>query len=149
MNMILPAEENVLKTHKHFSCFWTCFQLINSLPNNNFVDWSQLKAFADNKINVIEKLKFVLQRTENIVGKRGNTAYQHFLLFPQCFQKPSLSGSLKVWIVRYRVKCWQCWPELSSFHFGLSFNQRHLKLVRSITGYQNFHYLSLLLKTAD
>ena len=23
---------------------------------------------------------------ENIVGKRDTTAYQHFLLFPECFQ---------------------------------------------------------------
>ena len=31
-------------------------------------------------------------RVENIVGKGENAGYQHFLLFPQCFQKPSLSG---------------------------------------------------------
>ena len=29
---------------------------------------------------------FVYVRLENIVGK-GETGYQHFLLFPQCFQK--------------------------------------------------------------
>ena len=33
---------------------------INSLPNNKILDRSKLKAFADDKINVIEKLKFVL-----------------------------------------------------------------------------------------
>ena len=27
---------------------------------------------------------------ENIVGKRENTGYQHFLLFPQCCQEPLL-----------------------------------------------------------
>ena len=26
---------------------------------------------------------------ENIVGKGENAGYQHFVLFPQCFQKPS------------------------------------------------------------
>ena len=31
--------------------------------------WSKLKALADDKINVTEKLKFVLGRVENIVGK--------------------------------------------------------------------------------
>ena len=36
---------------------------------------------------------------ENIVGKGENAVYQHFLLFPQCFQKDSLPGSLKVGIV--------------------------------------------------
>ena len=35
---------------------------VNSLPNDKILDWSKLKAFADNKINVTEKLKFVLER---------------------------------------------------------------------------------------
>ena len=34
-----------------------------------------------------EKLKFVLGRVENIVGKGENAGYLHFLLFLQCFQK--------------------------------------------------------------
>ena len=51
------------------------------------LDWSKLKAFADDKMNVTEKLKFVLGMVENIVGKGENAGYQHFLLFPQCFQK--------------------------------------------------------------
>ena len=33
------------------------------------------------------KLKFVLGRIQNILGKGENADYQHFLLFPQCFQK--------------------------------------------------------------
>ena len=36
---------------------------------------------ADNKINLIEKLKLGLERVEN-VGKGGNAGYQHFLLCP-------------------------------------------------------------------
>ena len=68
-------------------------------PNDLNQDWSILKAFADGKINVNEKLKFVLGRVENIMGKGENTCYQHFLLFPRCFQKPSVSGSLNVVIV--------------------------------------------------
>ena len=47
--------------------------------------WPKLKAFADDKINVTEKLKFVLQRVENIVGKGENTSYQPFLHIRQCF----------------------------------------------------------------
>ena len=57
------------------------------------------KHFADNKIDVGKKLVFVLGRLENIVGKGENAGYQHFLLFPQCFQKASFSRSLKVEIV--------------------------------------------------
>ena len=44
---------------------------------------------------------------ENIVGKGENAGYQHFLLFPQCFQKPSLSGSLKVGTVWKELNCQQ------------------------------------------
>ena len=71
----------------------------NSLPNDKILDWSKLKAFADDKINVNEVLKIGLGKVENIVGKGENAGHQHFLLFPQCFQKPSVSGSLKVGIV--------------------------------------------------
>ena len=42
---------------------------VNSLPNDKIFDWSKLKAFANDKINVNEKLKFGLGRVENIVGK--------------------------------------------------------------------------------
>ena len=42
---------------------------------------------------------FVYDREENIVGKGENAGYQHFLLFPQCFQKASYLGLLKVVIM--------------------------------------------------
>ena len=72
---------------------------VNSLPNDKIFDWTKLKAFADDKINVNEKLKLGLGRVENIMGKEEHAGYQHFLLFPQYFQKRSVSGSLKVRIV--------------------------------------------------
>ena len=53
-----------------------------------------MKAFADNKINVTEKLKLLLEMVENIMKKGENAGYQHFLLFPQCFQKDPYTGSL-------------------------------------------------------
>ena len=48
-----------------------------------------------------EKLKFGFGRVgkKNIVGEGDNAGYQHFLLFPQCFEKRSISGLLKVGIV--------------------------------------------------
>ena len=49
--------------------------LFNSLPNDIILDQSKLKAFADEKINVAEKLKIVLGRVENIVGKGENAGY--------------------------------------------------------------------------
>ena len=77
--------------------------MLNSLPNDKILDSSELKAFADD--NVIKKeMKFVIGWVENIVGKGQNAGFQHFLLFPQCFQQASFSGSLKVEIVSERVK---------------------------------------------
>ena len=73
---------------------------VNPMTDEKILHWSKLKAFADDKIDVTEKLKFVLRRVENSVGIAG---YQHFLLFPQCFQKASFSGSLKVRIEWCRV----------------------------------------------
>ena len=68
--------------------------VIWTLPNGKILDWSKLKAFADDKTNVAEMLYSLSDRVENMVGKGENAGYQHFLLFPHCFQKPSLSGSL-------------------------------------------------------
>ena len=63
---------------------------LNSLPNNKNCVWTKLKASADDRINLYEKLNLILGRVENIVRKGENGDYQHFLLFPQCFHKPSL-----------------------------------------------------------
>ena len=45
--------------------------------------------------------QFPFDMVENIVGKGENAGNQHFLLFPQCFQKafPQGEGGLKVVIV--------------------------------------------------
>ena len=69
---------------------------ISPLSNGKILDWSKLKAFADDKINVAEMMISLSDMVENIVGKGENAGYQYFLLCPQCFQMPSLSGSLKV-----------------------------------------------------
>ena len=42
-----------------------------------FLDRSKLKAFADEKINVVEKLNFVSGRVENIVGKEQKLLFSH------------------------------------------------------------------------
>ena len=63
------------------------------------LDRSKVKTFQGDKLNLDEKLKFVLGRVENIVGKGENAGYQHFLLLPQSFQNASILGLLKVRIV--------------------------------------------------
>ena len=69
---------------------------INSLPNDKCLHWSKFKAFADDeKKKVGLKLKTVHGRLENIIGKGENAGNQHFLLFPQCFQKSFSLGVVK------------------------------------------------------
>ena len=80
-NTLRKKEKSLRKT------LWKKVKLFNSLPNDKILDWSKLKAFANDKMNVNEKFNFGLGRTKNIVGKGENAGYQHFLLFPQCFQK--------------------------------------------------------------
>ena len=46
----------------------------------------------------------IIDWVKNIVGKGENAGYQHFLLFPPCFQRASFPGSLKVGIEWLRVK---------------------------------------------
>ena len=72
----------------------------NTLPNNQFLDYSKLKALADDKINTTQKLKFDLDRVDNIVGKGENAGHQYFLPFSECFQKATYTGSLNVLTMR-------------------------------------------------
>ena len=58
----------------------------NSLTNDKILHLSKSKAFADDKTNVTQNVKYFLERIGNIVEKGENAGYQHFLLFPQCFQ---------------------------------------------------------------
>ena len=62
-----------------------------------------MKAFADNKLHVFKMMISLFDSLENTVGKGENAGYQHFLLFPQCFPKPSPLWLLKVGIVWERV----------------------------------------------
>ena len=72
---------------------------VNPLLNYKILDLTELKVMADGKINVAKMMISLFDRVENTAGKGENAGYQHFLLFPQCFQKASFSGSLKVGIV--------------------------------------------------
>ena len=69
------------------------------MGKGEILDWSKLKTFADDKINVTIKFKFDLQRVENISEKGVNVGTSIFSFFHQCFQKASFQGSLKVVIV--------------------------------------------------
>ena len=62
---------------QHFLLFPQYFHEASSsdllkLGIQQILDWSKLKAFADDKINVTEKFKFVSKRIKNILGKGEN-----------------------------------------------------------------------------
>ena len=71
----------------------------NPLPNDKLLDVTIVKAFADDKLNIVKMMILLCSRVENTVGKGENAGFQRFLLFPQCFPKASSLGSLKVGIV--------------------------------------------------
>ena len=72
--------------------------VFNTIPSEKVLDMTKFKAFADDKIILTQKSKFMLERVENIVGKRENASYQQFLLYPQCFPKFSFLEVLQVGI---------------------------------------------------
>ena len=87
----------------------------NSLPNDKFSDWSKLKTFANDKLSLTEKLKFVFRRKtlwekeKMLVTSIFYFSYNVFksLPFQRC-KKPGLCGkglrSLEVRIMSLRVK---------------------------------------------
>ena len=77
----------------------TLVKVLIPLPNDKIFYVTKLKAFADDKLNFVKMTISLSDRVENTVGKGENAGYQHFLLFPQCFTKPSSLESLKVGIV--------------------------------------------------
>ena len=69
------------------NCLQKKVNKVKSLPNDKFLDLSELKAFADEKVNMSKKFQFMVGRVENIVGKGENASYQHFSPFPTMILK--------------------------------------------------------------
>ena len=67
-----------------------------SLPNQKFLEWSNVKAYADSKINLTTKLKFVLGKVENIVETR-KCWLPVFSPFPTIFSKGLFFLVVKSW----------------------------------------------------
>ena len=74
-----------------------CLKYLNLLPNDKIVDWSNLKAFADDKVYVTEKLKFFMGRVENILGRGEKYWLPVFSIFPKKFSKVSFFSVVKSW----------------------------------------------------
>ena len=79
----------MLVTKMFSKAFSRVVTLLNSFPNDKILDTIKLKAFANNKLNIAKMTISPFDRAENTVGKGENAGYQHFLLIPQCFPKPS------------------------------------------------------------
>ena len=60
---------------------------IDSVSNKKCLDQSKFKAFADDNLNVYQKLKFASGRVENILGNGENAGYQHFVLLHSVFKR--------------------------------------------------------------
>ena len=86
---------NVTQLQRFVTFKFGKFHSLNPLPDDKILDWSKLKAFADDNLNVAKKVISLHDRVENIVGKGENAGYQHFLLFLQCFQKASFPEASK------------------------------------------------------
>ena len=67
--------------------------------NDKILNETKLKAVADNKSNVARMTIALFDRVENTVGKGENADCQHFLHFPQYFQKASFLEVIKVGIM--------------------------------------------------
>ena len=100
------AVSGVFMFHKHI-----LFVLFNLSSANAFsLVWSKILSHGNGlqnlvgdiiermgkqQDNVAKMVTSVFYRKESILGKGENAAYQHFLLFPQCFQKPLFFVSFK------------------------------------------------------
>ena len=59
--------------------------MINTFPNDNFLDSSKMKEFADDNFKFDENGRKLSKLVENTVGKGEIAHYEQFFLFPQCF----------------------------------------------------------------
>ena len=76
-----------------FTDAWTDRHTTDTMP------WQQLAGLWPVELTtklIWQKLKFVLRRVKNIVGRGENAGYQHFLMFQQCFKKSSFPRSINV-----------------------------------------------------
>ena len=106
-------------------------------------------------LNMVGMMEFVIDSVENIENGES-PCDQHFLLFPQGFQKTSNSGSFKVWIVYLRAKplllfCLCCCSELNFVDpWGLLnvpfserlFSMKNIKVFLSYACHHHWHWLA-------
>ena len=70
--------------------------IINPLPDDKVLEGTNLRAFAEDKLNVTKIMISLYDRVENTVGKGENAGYQHFSISHSVFQ------SLVLWVFKSR-----------------------------------------------
>ena len=73
--------------HKHILFKFVICKCLNPLPDDKNLDWSKLKAFADDKSNATKMIISVFDRVENIVEKGKIARYKSISPFPTVFLK--------------------------------------------------------------
>ena len=90
----------------------------NPLPDDDILDWSNLKQFADDYFKFDENSRKFSKWIENTVGQGEIARYGQFLLFPQCFEKACFPGASKGVIV------WE-WDKGGSSDRGMKILQKY------------------------
>ena len=81
-----------LQTLSHWkSLKFVFWERVNPFPNENILDSSKLKEFADDNFNTNGNGWKFSKRVENTVGKGEIALYGQFLLYPKCFQKTCIA----------------------------------------------------------
>ena len=79
---------------------WECKKVkIYLFTKQQNFGYDQIESICRRQLYVAKVMISPFDKVENTVGKGENAGYQHFLLFRQCFQEASFSGSLKVGII--------------------------------------------------
>ena len=81
-----------------------------------------------------QKLNIDIERVENSVGKGENAGYQHFLLFPLCFQTASFSKLLKVGIVWLILTHSQTSPAMHTIKENVREHSPTVRLISTVRG---------------
>ena len=63
---------------------------VQLFTNDKLLDWSNIKAFADEKNNLDSVNELCVGKGRNIVGIGGNAGYRHFSLFSHSICKSCL-----------------------------------------------------------
>ena len=95
----IDPSQPVQSDHGQNSLLLADFLCITSLPNDNILDRTKLKAFADVKLNDAKMMISLFYRVENIVGKEKMLVTSIFSFSLNVFQSVLSWGSLKVRVV--------------------------------------------------